>query len=77
MRDYTAWLNGQSVGVGTKREVQAIAEKIFHSENWQMFEGPKSNPENYTRSTAVVCQVYCIEKRINIFPGSVIHHGAP
>ena len=39
MKDYTAWLNGQSVASGTLREVDKKAKAIFLSENWQTFEG--------------------------------------
>ena len=42
MKDYVAWLNGQSVATGTVREVQAVAERIFRSDNWQTFEGSQA-----------------------------------
>lgn len=42
MKNYVAWLNGQSVATGTIREVQAKAEQIFQSEKWQTFEGPQA-----------------------------------
>ena len=39
MKNYVAWLDGQSVATGTLREVQDKAKQIFRSNNWQAFEG--------------------------------------
>lgn len=38
MQDYIAWLNGQSVAMGTLREVEEKARVIADSEDWRRWE---------------------------------------
>ncbi len=49
MRDYVAWLNGQSVARGTLSHVDAEARKIAATPAYQEWEGPKGITLRITR----------------------------